>query len=48
MIILTLTISKSAAMLLENDILVKSFYPAGKDNYILSINDESFYIMELD
>lgn len=33
---------------MENDILVKSFYPAGKDNYILSINDESFYIMELD
>ncbi len=33
---------------MENDILVKSFYPAGKDNYILAINNESFYIMELD
>ena len=32
---------------MENDILVKSFYPADKDSYILSINDESFYIMEL-
>lgn len=33
---------------MENDILIKSFYPADKDNYILSINNESFYIMRLD
>lgn len=32
---------------MEADILTKSFYPAGKDNYILSIGEENFYTIEL-
>lgn len=30
-----------------DNILVKSFYPVGEDKYILSINDETYYLMEL-
>ena len=33
---------------MENEILGKRFYPAGKDTFILAIDDELFYIMELD